>query len=163
MYFVPVLAAATLTAGPLAKFASTFNCEVAPTVFSSVWFAVSVSDSGIGVVGPSTIGGTSIDPLARIRNGADSPDTVCPLKMQVARARTRPKFAGMFGRIHEPSGRTRVLRFSTLTMQFSLSRGVDCADTSRGVATPTPAASTANASIRNARCDAYVRCILISC
>ena len=80
-------------------------------VVNCVAGAVRVSDSGIAVVGPSTIRGTSTEALALIRNGADSPDTVSPLKTHVARARTRPKFAGMFGSTQLPSGLTRTLRF----------------------------------------------------
>src|SRR5439155_6216022 len=60
-------------------------------------------------------------PLAGTWNGSDSPEIVWPLTLQVARARTYPKFAGTLGSTHEPSGFTRTLRFSTLTVQFSLS------------------------------------------
>src|ERR1700739_1651625 len=41
-----------------------------------------------------------------------------PLEPQVARARTRPKFAGIFGSSQVPSEFTRALRFKTLTTQL---------------------------------------------
>ena len=114
----------------------------------------------MGVVGPRTSGGTLTEELARIRNGTDSPDTVSPLKVQVARARTNPKFAGMFGNTQDPSGRTRVLRFSTLTMQFSFS----CvwAETPAGNTTSRAAADSTSKNIRVTICDPKVRCIIVS-
>ena len=80
-----------------------------------------LSDCGIGVDRWKMMRGRFTTPLAGTRNGSDSPEIVSPFTMQVARARTRPKFAGTFGSTHEPSGRTRTLRFRTLTVQFSLS------------------------------------------
>jgi hypothetical protein len=75
----------------------------------------------MGVVCPKTIGGTFAAPLGGTTNGTDSPETVRPSMMQVTRALTGPKFAGMFGSTQVPSGFTRTLRLSTLTVQFSLS------------------------------------------
>src|SRR5689334_6310183 len=54
-------------------------------------------------------------------NGSDSPEMVFPSMTHVARARTGPRFAGMFGSTQVPSGLARTFRFSTLTTQFSLS------------------------------------------
>src|SRR5262245_50236360 len=81
--------------------------------------AVTVSDCGIGVDRVKMTFGRLTMPLAGTRNGSDSPEMVSPLMTQVARARTRPKFEGTLGSTHEPSGLTRTLRFSTLTVQFS--------------------------------------------
>src|SRR5689334_7092032 len=81
---------------------------------------VTVSDSGIGVERLNTSFGRLTTPFAGTRNGSDSPEIVSPSMMQVARARTRPKFAGTFGSTHDPSACTRALRLRTLTTQFSL-------------------------------------------
>ena len=91
-------------------------------------------------------GGTLTEALGATKKGADSPEIVSPLMMQVARARTRPKLAGMFGSTHVPLGRTRVLRFNTLTMQFSLSRGPSC-----GSVEVVAAATAAKAAVKNVR------------
>src|SRR5688572_21507964 len=66
------------------------------------------------------ISGMFTAPLAGTTNGVDSPETVRPLITHVARARTGPKLAGTFGRIHVPSGLARTFRLRTLTVQCSL-------------------------------------------
>ena len=83
--------------------------------------AVRTTRDGIGVVAPSTMRGTFTEPFVGIVNAADSPDRVMPFSTQVARAFTDPKFAGMFGSTHVPSGFTCTVRLSTLTTQWSLS------------------------------------------
>ena len=87
-----------------------------PICVSVVAGAVIVSDCGIGVVRLKVMRGRFTTPFGGTRNGSDSPEIVSPSTMQVARARTRPKFAGTFGSTHEPSGWTRTLRFNTLTV-----------------------------------------------
>ena len=73
---------------------------------------------GMGVVEPRVMGGTLVEPLAGIVNGADCPNVVAPPLTQVARARTGPKFAGIFGSTQVPSVFTCTVRLSTLTTQF---------------------------------------------
>jgi hypothetical protein len=80
-------------------------------------------------------------------NGADSPEMVSPLTTQVARARTGPKFAGIFGSTQLPSGFTRTFRFKTETMQFSLSGGGVWPDAAEGAPT-IPAAATRTQRVR---------------
>ncbi len=59
------------------------------------------------------------EPLEGMVKNSDSPEVVTPLRTHVARALIWPKLAGMFGSTHVPSGLTRTVRLSTLTVQFS--------------------------------------------
>ena len=66
--------------------------------------ALTLNLRGIGVLKSRKIGGMLASPISGTTNGSDSPNSVCPSMMQVARARTWPNVAGMFGSTHEPSG-----------------------------------------------------------
>src|SRR6266850_1285325 len=121
VYCVPVAAAVRSAVEPSAYAAVTVSWTVAPSVVSVRVDAAIVIDAGIGVAEPKMILGMLTMPFGGSRNGWDSPDTVWPSMMHVARARTSPKFAGTLGSTHDPSGFTRTLRLRTLTVQFSLS------------------------------------------
>src|SRR6185312_3289189 len=119
VYCVPLAEAVTSAAVPSENAAEAFNCVVAPTEVSVVMGVFRIRPVGMGVVAPSRIGGTLTEPFVGRRKRSDCPERVRLLSTQVARARTCPKFAGMLGRTHVPSGLTCTLRFSTLTTQFS--------------------------------------------
>src|SRR2546428_14103964 len=104
---------------PSAYRAVTVNRALAAIDVNVLTGVVTDTDRGIAVVRPKTMCGRFTTPLAGIRKGSDSPEIVLPSTTHVTRARTSPKLAGTVGRIQEPSARTRTLRFSTLTVQYS--------------------------------------------
>ena len=133
---------------PSAYRAVTVNRALAPIDVNVLTGVVTDTDRGIAVVLPKTMCGRFTTPLAGIRKGSDSPEIVLPSTTQVTRARTRPKFAGTLGNTHEPLGRTRTFRLSTLTVQFSFNcLSFTCAAALRA----TDSESTVSASVPSAK------------
>ena len=102
----------------MAYVAVAVSCAVLPVWVKVVTGAVSVSEVGTAVVFPIEIGGMPFIWLATMLKRDDWPEVVTPLFTQVARARTRPKPAGIFGSVQLPSVFTGVLRLRMLTKQF---------------------------------------------
>ena len=93
--------------------------EVPPSVVMLTGDAVSTNEAGIGLMAPKMIGVSVTEPFNGTVKRLDCPKRVMPLRMQVARARTRPWLAGILGRTHVPSAFTRTFRLSTLMVQLS--------------------------------------------
>ena len=94
---------------------------MAPTEVKVVVGVLAVRVVGIGSRISNWMSVDTTVSFAGTANKSDCPVSVTPFSIQVARALTRPKFAGTLGMFHDPSGETAPVLFKMLTTQFSLS------------------------------------------